>query len=137
MSGASEWLKLRRTSDKREFLFFNNHWGVDGNAQQGSANILRDTMGGINQNWALPTILLGDLNAPPGSGPINTLANQTPLQSQFSGNTFNGWNTSANVQLDYVFTSKLTKLNCNVISYREGTTPPSDHFPIYCELRVQ
>jgi beta-glucanase (GH16 family) len=134
---SSEWLKLRRTSDKREFLFFNNHWGVDGNAQQGSANILRDTMGGINQNWALPTILLGDLNAPPGSGPINTLANQTPLQSQFSGNTFNGWNTSANVQLDYVFTSKLTKLNCNVISYREGTTPPSDHFPIYCELRVQ
>jgi endonuclease/exonuclease/phosphatase family metal-dependent hydrolase len=131
----SEWIKLRRKSDSREFLFLNNHWGVDGNSQQGSANILRDSLAGLNQNWSLPTILLGDLNAAPGSGPINTLMNQTQLISLFTGNTFNGWNTTPNVQLDYIFANKFTVSSCNLITYREGTTPPSDHFPIFCELK--
>jgi len=131
----SEWVKLRRKADNREFLFLNNHWGVDGNSQQGSANIIRDRIAGLNQNWSLPTILLGDLNAAPGSGPINTLKNQTQLISLFSGNTFNGWNPTANVQLDYIFASKFTVSGCNLITYREGTTPPSDHFPIFCEVK--
>jgi endonuclease/exonuclease/phosphatase family metal-dependent hydrolase len=130
-----EWIKLRRSTDNREFLFLNNHWGVDGNSQQGSANILRDTIGSLNQNWMLPTVLLGDLNAVPGSGPINTLANQTPLISLFAGNTFNDWNIAPNVQLDYIFTNKLTRSSCNLITYREGNIPPSDHFPIFCELK--
>lgn len=130
-----EWVKLRRKSDNREFVFFNNHWGVDGNSQQGSANILRDTMGSINQGWAVPSVLVGDLNAVPGSGPINTLSTQTPLISLFSGNTFNGWATTANVQLDYIFINKLTHTGCTLVTYREGTTPPSDHFPIVCELK--
>ena len=131
----SEWVKLRRKSDRREFLFLNNHWGVDGNSQQGSANILRDTLASLNQNWLLPTILLGDLNAAPGSGPINTLMNQTQLISLFSGYTFNGWNPAPSVQLDYIFASKFTVSGCNLITYREGTTPPSDHFPIFCEVK--
>ncbi len=130
----SEWIKLRRKSDGREFLFLNNHWGVDGNSQQGSANILRDRIASLNQSWSLPTILLGDLNATPNSGPINALKNQTQLISLFTGNTFNGWNPTANVQLDYIFASKFTVSGCNLITYREGTTPPSDHFPIFCEL---
>ncbi|MDR7091676.1 MULTISPECIES: carbohydrate-binding protein [Cellvibrio] len=131
----SEWIKLRRKSDSREFLFLNNHWGVDGNSQQGSANILRDTLPSLNQSWSLPTILLGDLNAAPGSGPINTLMNQTQLISLFTGNTFNGWNPTPNVQLDYIFASKFTLSGCNLITYREGTTPPSDHYPIFCEVK--
>ncbi len=131
----SEWIKLRRKADSREFIFFNNHWGVDGNSQQGSANIIRDRIASLNQNWALPTILLGDLNAAPGSGPINTLMNQTQLISLFTGNTFNGWNPTPNVQLDYIFASKFTLSGCNLITYREGTTPPSDHYPIFCEVK--
>ena len=131
----SEWIKLRRKSDGREFLFLNNHWGVDGASQQGSANIIRDRIAGLNQNWSLPTIFLGDLNAAPGSGPINTLRNQTQLINLFTGNTFNGWNPTANVQLDYIFASKFTVTGCNLITYREGATPPSDHFPIFCEVK--
>ena len=132
-----EWIKLRRKSDGREFVFFNTHWGVDGTSQQGSANILRDTMGTINQNWTIPSVLLGDLNAVPGSGPINTLSTQTPLISFFSGNTFNDWQPTASVQLDYIFINKFTKTGCSLITYREGSLPPSDHFPIFCELKFQ
>lgn len=131
----SEWLKLRRKADNREFIFFNNHWGVDGNSQQGSANIMRDTMGSLNQNWTLPTVLVGDLNAVPGSGPINTLSTQTPLINLYTGNTFNGWAITPNVQLDYIFINKFTKSSCNLVGYYEGSTPPSDHYPIQCELK--
>lgn len=131
----SEWIKLRRKSDNREFVFLNNHWGVDGASQQGSANIIRDSIASLNQNWSVPTILVGDLNAAPGSGPINTLINQTQLINLFTGNTFNGWNVTPNVQLDYIFTSKFTLSGCNLITYREGTTPPSDHYPIFCEVK--
>jgi endonuclease/exonuclease/phosphatase family metal-dependent hydrolase len=92
-------------------------------------------MGSINQSWALPSVLVGDLNAVPGSGPINTLSTQTPLISLFSGKTFNGWATTAGEQLDYIFINKFTHTGCTLITYREGTTPPSDHFPIVCELR--
>lgn len=130
-----EWMKLRRKSDNREFVFFNNHWGVDGNSQQGSANILRDTMGTINQNWTIPSVLLGDLNAEPSSGPINTLSSQTPLISLFSGYTFNDWATTPSIQLDYIFINRFTKTGCSLITYREGAIPPSDHFPIVCELK--
>jgi endonuclease/exonuclease/phosphatase family metal-dependent hydrolase len=131
----TEWVKLRRKADGREFIFFNNHWGVDGNSQQGSANIIRDRIASLNQNWALPTILLGDLNAIPSSGPINTLIKQTQLISLFTGNTFNDWNSAPKVQLDYVFASKFTLSGCNLITYREGIMPPSDHYPIFCEVK--
>jgi endonuclease/exonuclease/phosphatase family metal-dependent hydrolase len=131
----SEWIKLRRKVDGREFLFFNNHWGVDGTSQQGSANIMRDTMPTITQNWTIPSVLVGDLNAEPSSGPVNTLKTQTPLISLFSGNTFNDWAPTPGVQIDYVFINKFTNTNCSLITYREGAIPPSDHFPIVCEIK--
>lgn len=130
----SEWLRLRRKTDNREFLFLNNHWGVDRNAQQGSANIMRDRLATLTHNWTIPIIFVGDLNAAPDTPPIATLTNQTALINLFSGNTFNGWARVAGVQLDYIFVSKFTAVDCSLITYREGDVPPSDHYPIFCEL---
>ncbi|ABC29754.1 Beta-glucanase/Beta-glucan synthetase [Hahella chejuensis KCTC 2396] len=134
---SAEWAKMRRNADGRELVFINTHWGVDGNSQQGSANILRDRLGEVNQNWGTPTVLLGDLNAIPGSGPVNTLVNQTPLNSFFSGGTFNNWNVQAGDQLDHVVGSRVNAAGCALETYREGDYPPSDHYPIACELRLQ
>jgi len=132
----AEWGRMTHKTSGKEFVFLNSHWGVDANSQQGSANILRDELHTVNNNWTTPTILLGDFNATPNSGPIQTLVGQTPLTNYFSGNTFNGWNHNANRQLDYVVGHGITNPNCTLETYREGNHPPSDHFPIACQLTI-
>ncbi len=73
----------------------------------------------------------------PEWAPFHTLIDETPLTSFFTGKTFNNWAIEPSEQLDYITGSNISATNCFLENYREGNTPPSDHYPIVCELRLQ
>lgn len=131
------WVKLKAIHSNRSMVFLNTHWGVDHDSQSEASYILKDQLASYNENWALPTILLGDLNASPNSSPIRTILNETPLESYFSGKTFNEWQKYPHVQLDYIMGHKFNPKNCKSDWYREGDVPPSDHYPIICDLEFE
>ncbi|SMF70173.1 endonuclease/exonuclease/phosphatase family protein [Pseudobacteriovorax antillogorgiicola] len=131
---SAEWLEFEVKPTGQRFVFVASHWGVDRNSQQGSANIMRDALGGINGNWRVPTIFVGDLNVQPGSRPLTTLLDQTPLKNFFWGSTFNAW-YGANIQLDYVTGHRVSKKDCFVERSHNSFQAPSDHRGIVCNLR--
>jgi endonuclease/exonuclease/phosphatase family metal-dependent hydrolase len=136
----SEWARLQHKASGQDFIFVNNHWAAydaTGELRQNSAYAFRDGMQYRNDNWETPTIFVGDLNTALNTGPIQTLINETPFSNFYTGNTFNAWNSSAHVQLDYIMGSKVQNLGCSLETYQEGAHPPSDHYPITCEVKIQ
>lgn len=134
---SAEWLQLNDTVSKKSFIFMNTHWGVDALSQIGSANILKQKIPIVTEDWLLPTILVGDFNVLPRSEPYLVLANKTPLQNQFYGKTFTEFNVTADRQLDYVWTHRLRSANCSVFHKKEeGLPPASDHYPVVCDVEL-
>ncbi|SMF05314.1 endonuclease/exonuclease/phosphatase family protein [Pseudobacteriovorax antillogorgiicola] len=131
----AEWVKLRRIATGEQLIFSSSHWGVDTNAQNGSAGAVRDNLPYINNNWQIPTIIAGDFNAHPGTLAIKILLQETPLINLFWGNTFNSWG-AMDVQLDYIMGSNISADTCYLDWYQEGAFAPSDHRPIICLIRL-
>ncbi|SMF01864.1 endonuclease/exonuclease/phosphatase family protein [Pseudobacteriovorax antillogorgiicola] len=133
----SEWIELERVASGKRFIVLNNHWGVDSLAQQGSAEIMVKRFRFVSQDQQRPTILMGDLNVQPGSRPLNTLLENTPLKNFFWGATFNAWGGVPAIQLDYIMGFKVTSDSCYIDGYQEGAEAPSDHRAIVCNLRLE
>jgi endonuclease/exonuclease/phosphatase family metal-dependent hydrolase len=79
----------------------------------------------------LPVILAGDLNAVPGSNPLNLITEQLGLRDSYRGpdRTVNAWGTLSS-RLDYVLHSTgLESVNAYVV-HTSGSIPASDHLPV-------
>lgn len=134
---SSEWLHLKDKVSGQEFIFANTHWGVDEISQQGSADIMVNALRKPTNNWTLPIILLGDFNMQPDSAPFKTLQRKSPLESIFEGKTFTDFTDTADVQLDYVWVHRFTKIVCSKLAFSALTPYISDHYPVTCALGIQ
>lgn len=132
----ASWVRFKRHSDQKSFLFVNTHWGVSSESQIASAAIIRDQLKEVAGGWEESVIFMGDFNAEPDHESIQLIGQTTPLESYFNDATFGNWQVSPYRQLDYVFGVNLDAANCELDFYREGELPPSDHFPISCHIRL-
>lgn len=131
---------------KQKIWVFNTHFDHIGNtARQNSAKLILDKIKAVNTN-NFPFVLTGDFNLEPDSEPIKLITTQLNdsriVAEETSGSvaTFNAFNMKEKpkVRIDYVFIPKTITVNkyetlVDVKYHRY----PSDHFPVYVELKVK
>jgi len=133
-------------TSKQKFWIFNTHFDHIGEkAREESAKLIFSKIEKINTAY-LPVILMGDFNLEPESNAIQFLSEEMDDSKSLSKNvvfgpdgTFNGFNFLEPVtrRIDYIFTSKgdLEVLKYAVLSDSWNLKYPSDHLPVFVELR--
>ena len=137
----------------RKIRVFNTHFDhVCGPARTLGVNIILEYMHRMNQKEKLPTILMGDLNAHPGSKPIRVLTENLHaypdihLTSIYAGsngagihNTYHGFKGRIKGKpIDYIFVSDEFVVEEVFLdtSNSEGRYP-SDHYPLVAVLGLK
>ncbi len=132
---------------------FNTHFDhVCGPARTLGVKIILEYMHRLNQKEKLPTILMGDLNARPGSRPIRILTENlhsyadihlnsiygSPAAEKIS-NTYHGFTgRSKGAPIDYIFVSdEFMVEDAYVDTTCEDGRYPSDHFPLVAVLGLK
>ena len=135
----------RRKSGKK-FMVFNTHFDHMGKkARTESARLILEKIRAINTK-KLPVILMGDLNLEPDTESIRIITNLMEDTHVAAGEnafgpdgTFNGFHFNEPVtrKIDYIFISKgdFKVLKSAILSDAKNCRYPSDHFPVYTELR--
>lgn len=131
---------------KQKIWVFNTHFDHVGNtARQNSAKLILDKIKALNTN-NFPYVLTGDFNLEPDSEPIKLITTQLNdsriVAEETSGSvaTFNGFNMKEKpkVRIDYIFVPKTITVNKYETSVDvKYNRYPSDHFPVYVELKVK
>jgi endonuclease/exonuclease/phosphatase family metal-dependent hydrolase len=133
---------------EKQFWVFNTHFDHIGNkARIHSVELILEKIKELNtQNF--PVIVMGDFNLKPTSKPIQTISkilNDTKLTSSSKPfgpqGTFNGFNFHEPVidRIDYLFTSK-NNIEVNkyaVLSDSKNCKYPSDHLPVFIEIKIK
>jgi endonuclease/exonuclease/phosphatase family metal-dependent hydrolase len=134
-------------SSKRKFWIFNTH--LDHIGEQARANGIKLILSKIEQynTDQYPVVFMGDFNLEPNDKSIVALkmqmndASEISLQKPFGPNgTFNNFEFDKPVskRIDYIFISKEAKLEIKkyaVLSDSKDLRYPSDHFPVYVEIK--
>lgn len=134
-------------SSKRKFWIFNTH--LDHIGEQARANGIKLILSKIEQynTDQYPFVFMGDFNLEPNDKSIVALkmqmndASDISLQKPFGPNgTFNNFEFDKPVskRIDYIFISKEAKLEVKkyaVLSDSKDLRYPSDHFPVYVEIK--
>ena len=129
------------------FWVFNTHFDhVGAKARSESVKLILSKIAELNTQ-KLPIIMMGDLNLEPSHESIKFLAenmDDTKCVAQLvfgPEGTFNGYNFDEPVtrRIDYIFTSKddFKVLKYAVLSDSWDLKYPSDHLPVYVELRFK
>lgn len=139
--GLFENLKTRQ-----KIWVFNTHFDHVGNvARVNSAKLILSKIKALNIN-NFPLVLTGDFNLEPDSEPINLITSQLNdsklIAESISGPvaTFNAFKVDepAKVRIDYVFVPKnITVIKYEVLREVKNNRYPSDHFPVYVELKLK
>lgn len=134
---------------KKRFWVFNTH--LDHMGQQARDKGIELILGYIDKlnKKGYPAILMGDFNATPKSDLIENLktkmtdTHEVSLNGTFGPNeTFNGFKFTKvpKVRIDYIFISKKSRvevLKHAVLTDSKNLKYPSDHFPVYVELKFK
>jgi len=134
-------------TSKRKFWIFNTH--LDHIGEQARANGIKLILSKIEQynTDQYPVVFMGDFNLEPNDKSIVALkmqmndASDISLQKPFGPNgTFNNFEFDKPVskRIDYIFISKEAKLEVKkyaVLSDSKDLRYPSDHFPVYVEIK--
>lgn len=134
-------------TSKRKFWIFNTH--LDHIGEQARANGIKLILSKIEQynSDQYPVVFMGDFNLEPNDKSIVALkmqmndASEISLQKPFGPNgTFNNFEFDKPVskRIDYIFISKEAKLEVKkyaVLSDSKDLRYPSDHFPVYVEIK--
>ncbi len=134
-------------TSKRKFWIFNTH--LDHIGEQARANGIKLILSKIEQynTDQYPVVFMGDFNLEPNDKSIVALkmqmndASEISLQQPFGPNgTFNNFEFDKPVskRIDYIFISKEAKLEVKkyaVLSDSKDLRYPSDHFPVYVEIK--
>ena len=129
----------------KQFYVFNTHFDHIGEtARQKSALLILKKIKEINVT-KLPVILMGDFNLEKNSVGIQSILKSfkdTHLIAKKSfgpTGTFNGFHFEKPVtrKIDFIFsTNKIEVLKSGILSDSKDCKYPSDHFPIYVELKL-
>lgn len=130
----------------RKIWIFNAHLDHIGEqAQLNGMKQIQQKMFEVNTK-KYPVILMGDFNVEPNSELITSLSesmlNTETIAKLTYGpkGTFNGFkfNEAVTRKIDYIFISKSNEISVNkhaVLSDSNNLKYPSDHFPVYVEIR--
>ncbi len=145
------WAILRDRRAGETIRVLNTHFDHVG--QLARANSARQIVRWVENGpgAGLPTIVMGDFNAAPGSEPYRILNNPNASSLVDSGvvsrsprygpqGTFTGFNIThdASEPIDHIFvTSELTVDSHQVITQHWGGRLPSDHYPVQAVLRLR
>ena len=138
---------------QRTVRVFNTHLDhICAPARTLSVRIILEYMHRLNKKEKLPTILMGDMNARPGSKPIRILAeNQhnypdihltnifSSPRAEEAGNTYHGFKGKRKgAPIDYIFVSEEFEVDrAYVDTSSENGLYPSDHYPLMAVLRLK
>jgi endonuclease/exonuclease/phosphatase family metal-dependent hydrolase len=134
-------------TSKRKFWIFNTH--LDHIGEQARANGIKLILSKIEQynTDQYPVVFMGDFNLEPNDKSIVALkmqmndASEISLQKPFGPNgTFNNFefDKPVNRRIDYIFISKNAKFEVKkyaVLTDSKNFRYPSDHFPVYVEIK--
>ncbi|MBP8792190.1 MAG: endonuclease/exonuclease/phosphatase family protein [Lutibacter sp.] len=133
---------------KQKVWVFNTHLDHLGTkAQLEGMKLILKKIAEVNTN-NFPSIIMGDFNVEPDSELMATLKQQMNDSKEFakitfgSNGTFNGFkfHEPATVRIDYIMVSKSDKINVEkhgVLSSSIDLKYPSDHFPVFVELKLK
>ncbi|MCF8381484.1 MAG: endonuclease/exonuclease/phosphatase family protein [Bacteroidales bacterium] len=137
---------FKDVSGRQLFYVFNTHFDHIGeNAREKSVELIIEKIEEINiQDY--PVIVMGDFNLKPESGPVQRMSaylndskNVSESVSFGPSGTFNGFNFNKPVteRIDYIFTDKqsVSVIKYAVLSDSRNCLYPSDHLPVYVELK--
>ena len=140
---------FRDKKSKKEFWVFNTHLDNDGIiARTKGMELILKKMKEVNPN-RLPVILTGDFNTTPETALITDLkkvmndTKDVSINKPFGpAGTFNNFefNKPVTMKIDYIFISKGNKITVNkfaVLSNSDHLRYPSDHLPVYVELKIK
>jgi len=147
------WVKLKDKRTGKLFFVFNTHFDHIGvQARTESAHLLMQQMKRIAGN--MPVILTGDFNTAENTDPVNILSGKTGKQEyalQDSKNisklphhgadkTFCGFDVKKGIIgncIDYIFVSThwMVLTHATLTDFKEEHFP-SDHFPVFSEIRL-
>lgn len=131
--------RFRDKSTGVSFLVFNTHLDHMGKeARKHSASLILEKIDSINGE-DLPVILMGDMNAPPESEPVQVFLGRFGGASamELETGTFNGFNPShgESIRIDYIFAGGgLIMGSTNIIRELTDGRFPSDHFPVVADV---
>ncbi|RDY60222.1 endonuclease/exonuclease/phosphatase [Flagellimonas nanhaiensis] len=131
-----------------EFLLFNTHFDHVGEiAREESAKLILKKIKELNPN-KLPVVLMGDFNLESNSKGIQLIMEQMADTQIAAGSnahgpqgTFNGFDFTKPVtrRIDYIFTStvNIEIIKSGILSDSFDCRYPSDHLPVYAELKLK
>ncbi len=135
-------------SDGRKFYVFNTHLDHMGEmAKQESVRLLMKKITAINKA-ELPFVLMGDFNLEPGHEAIQALSGELQDAHSLAGpmafgpeGTYNTFlvTEAATRRIDYIFLSPsdYELLRYGILTATIEGRYPSDHFPVYAELKFK
>lgn len=142
------YVKLKDKNTGEEFYVFNTHFDHIGEkARLESSKLILKKIEEVNKE-NLPVILMGDLNLEPNAEGVKLLAdkmNDSKMVCQEVSfgpeGTFNGYKFGEPVtrRIDYIFTSKdnVQVIKHAVLSDSRDLKYPSDHLPVYAEIKFE
>lgn len=136
------------SGSRDRFWVFNTHFDhIGASARENSAKLILQRAEELNRN-GLPMIIMGDLNAEPGSPPIRLLsermtdaADSGPAVAFGPSGTFSGFRFDLPVtrRIDYVFLSRghFKVRKYAVLSDSKDLRYPSDHLPVLVHAEIE
>lgn len=142
----ASWLVLRdRTTPDAEYLVLNTHWDhVSNDARLHSAELIRQRLVGLS--GGRPAIVMGDLNVPEESGPIQRLLGKGPdrlidsyrtvhHERSAEERTYHGFKGGREgSRIDYILHTARLRATEAAIDWNERA---SDHYPVTAKLVIE
>lgn len=134
---------LRSFGSAKPFDVYNTHLDhVSDNARVLGAQAVCGIMSARREKWNLPMMLMGDMNAYPGSGPIRTFLSDERLRltehTVGVGATWHGYGRVNNERIDYIMSNGFVQKG-GVELWTDETDGIylSDHYPLAIELDME
>lgn len=142
------WVRLQDRKTGRVFVIWNTHFDHEVEAaRQKSAELIRSRMQAAAQG--APALLVGDFNCAAGTSPAFKILTQAEglvdawqaAEQRVGGdlNTFHDYKEPLHEgeRIDWILVPRGTSVKrAEISTYHEGTQYPSDHFPVFCDLRL-
>lgn len=141
----ANWAVFETRGDRsRRFLFVNTHLAhrpQDEGARDRSVALILSRLPTLAKG--LPVVLAGDMNTRPDSAAYGALAaaatdaRTAAARRRGPDGTFHDFSGTADRRIDYLFLRGFRVDEVVTDTYHQGSTYPSDHFPVQATLRFE